>query len=69
MSATTVLVTLMTALVVHVENDDLSNSNTCNLGFRVCVRAHERVSVCALCVLHEDEYEVHGSNTWTKYRE
>jgi hypothetical protein len=48
--ATTVLVTSMTALVVHVEHDDLSDSSTCDLGYCVCARTHVCVSACALCV-------------------
>jgi hypothetical protein len=52
MSATTMLVTLMTPLVVHVEHDELSNSKTCNLGYCVCAHARMCVCVCqCLCIV------------------
>ena len=48
--ATTVFVMLMTALVVHAEHDDLSNSKTCDLGYCVCVCARMSVSAYVHCV-------------------
>ena len=59
--ATTVLVTMMTVLVVHVECADLSNRRA--IWGIVCACAHMCVSsVCGLCVKHEDGHEVHRSN-------
>ena len=70
--ATTVLVTLMTALVVHVEHDDLSNSSTCDLGYCACARARMCVSVPMHCVcmcVEHDEHEAHRSSLRAKYAE
>ena len=70
--ATTVLVTSMTALVVHVEHDDLSDSSTCDLGYCVSARARMCVLVPVHCVcmcVEHDEHEAHRSSLRAKYAE
>ena len=70
--ATTVLVKLMTAVVVHVEHDDLSNSSTCDLGYCVCACARKCVLVSVHCVcmcVEHDEHEAHRSSLRAKHAE
>jgi hypothetical protein len=69
MSATMVLVTLMTPLVVHVEHDHLSTARCVIWGIVcACARMCVFVQVHCVCVQH-DEHEVHRSSLRARYAE